>query len=292
MQKLTKQAYKDIEKRNEAKKLQTELLLPKIPKISQSLIKALHKYKMEEECGLKIHASYVEGINFPSSEVQELGNYFEYICTNQLPRDGHTPEPKLLKTGKMSIDYERLTLQKENFINVMKRMNFTIEKTGFSFTNPLYSGIADIIALDNNIKSKVVTNKRIIIDIKTSGLLNDKWNAYGWADESIEEKWDLTIQAIHYKMLAKWEWGIEDIPFYFFVFSNKNEWEYKIFEVIVDEDTKQQHLNNLKNIKVYLDEQMKNGFKAVAEYRRCKECPMSDTCPSYVDIPSVKKVYI
>jgi hypothetical protein len=38
---MTKKAYKDKEKRNDAKKLQTEMDLPKIPKISQSLIKAL-----------------------------------------------------------------------------------------------------------------------------------------------------------------------------------------------------------------------------------------------------------
>ena len=108
--------------------------------------------------------------------------------------------------------------QKENFDRIMKSYNLEIEKTGFAFTNPKYSGIADIIALDNNVKSKDVNKKRVIIDLKTSGLINDKWSPYGWANESIEEKWDLLIQAVHYKMLAKYEWGIEDIPFYFMVF--------------------------------------------------------------------------
>ena len=96
--KLTKKQYKAKEKTTEAKKRQTELALPKIPKLSQSLVKALFNYKNDKECGLKIEASYINGINFPSKEVQELGNYFEYICTNQLPRDGHTPKAKLLKT--------------------------------------------------------------------------------------------------------------------------------------------------------------------------------------------------
>jgi hypothetical protein len=290
--KMTKKAFKDKEKRNEAKKSQTELLLPKIPKLSQSLVKALYKYKLKEECGLRIHASYIDGINFPSTEAQELGNYFEYKATGQLPRDGHTPQPILLKNGNPPIDYARMDIQVENFKTIMKRLNFTIEQTGFAFTNPLYAGITDIIAHDNNIKSRDKNKKRIIIDLKSSGLINDKWSPYGWADESIEEKWDLLIQAIHYKMLAKYEWGIEDIPFYFFVFSTKNEWEYKMFKVNVDADTMQQHYFNLKNIKIFLDETLKSGFVAHPKYNVCRTCPLSMTCKSSVDIPEIQQVFI
>ena len=235
---IPKKAYKEKEKRNNLKKAQAVLDLNNVtPKLSQSLVKELYKYKLKEECGLRVEAKYVtKSVDFPSSEAQELGNYFEFKATGQLPRDGHTPEPILLKTGKPSIDYQRMDAQVENFKRIMKRLNFSVEQTGFTFTNPKYSGIADIIAHDNNIKTKVANKKRIIIDLKTSGLLHDKWSEYGWADESIEEKDGLMIQAIHYKLLAKYEWGIEDIPFYFIIFSSKNDWEYKIFKVKNMED--------------------------------------------------------
>lgn len=290
--KLTKKQYKEKEKRNEAKKLQTELPLPKIPKLSQSLVKSLYNYKIGKECGLKIEASYINGENFPPTEVQELGNYFEYICTGQLPRDGHTPLPKLLKSGKPTTAYSRMDKQKENYERIMKSYNLQVEKTGFVFTNPKYSGIADIIALDKNVKSKDKDKQRIIIDIKTSGLINDKWSPYGWADESIEEKWDLLIQAVHYKMLAKYEWGIEDIPFYFMVFSNKNETECKIFEINVDEPTKFQHYQNLETIKKYLDSCIKEGWKAKPELMRCSVCPLTKTCLEKLEVPTIQKVYV
>lgn len=289
---MTKKAFKEKEKRNEAKKSQTELNLPKIPKLSQSLVKSLYKYKVGEECGLRIKASYIDGISFPSTEAQELGNYFEYVATGQLPRDGHTPKPILLKNGNPSVDYARMDAQVDNFKKLMSRLNFTIEKTGFKFTNPKYDGTADIIAYDNNIKTKDVNKKRIIIDLKTSGLINDKWSPYGWADESIEEKWDLLIQAIHYKMLAKYEWGIEQIPFYFMIFSTRNEWEYKVFKINVDEDTMFQHYNNLKNIKVFLDETLSAGFKPIPKYGVCRECPLANTCKHFVDVPKVQEVHI
>jgi hypothetical protein len=295
MQKIPKQAYKQKEKRNNLKKAQATLELNNVaPKLSQSLVKELYKYKLKEECGLRVEAKYVtKSVEFPSSEVQELGNYFEYKATGQLPRDGHTPEPILLKTGKPSIDYIRMDAQVENFKRVMKRLNFSVEQTGFTFTNPKYSGIADIIAHDDNIKSKDVMKKRIIIDLKTSGLLNDKWNAWGWADESIEEKDELLIQAIHYKLLAKYEWGIEDIPFYFMIFSNKNDWEYKIFKVNVDEATLQQHYNNLLNIKKFLDDTMRNGWIPYPKYAVCRECPLSiSLCNHATDIPKVQEVFI
>jgi hypothetical protein len=283
--KLTKKQFKEKEKRNAAKLLQTELLLPKIPKLSQSLVKTLFKYKLGEECGIRVEQMYIEGVNFPSSDVQELGNYFEYICTNQLPRDGHTPTPKILKTGKPSINYARMDKQKVNFENIMRDYKFTIEKTGFVFTNPKYSGIADIIALNED-------KERVIIDIKTSGLINDKWSPYGWANESIEEKWDLNIQAIHYKMLAKYEWGIEDIPFYFMIFSTKNDVECKIFEIIVDESTKFQHYQNLEKVKHFLDESIKNGWEAKPELMRCSKCELTDSCLYAAVVPDVQKVYI
>ena len=91
---IPKKAHKEKEKRNKAKKAQAILDLNNItPKLSQSLVKELYRYKLKEECGLRVEAKYVtKSVDFPSSETQELGNYFEYKCTGQLPRDGHTPE--------------------------------------------------------------------------------------------------------------------------------------------------------------------------------------------------------
>jgi CRISPR/Cas system-associated exonuclease Cas4 (RecB family) len=291
--KLTKKQFKEkeqrIAKKKEAKKgvKELDMVIPRIPKISQSLIKSLAKYRNDEECGLVLEHIYIKGQWLHSSKAQELGNYFEYICTGGLPRDKHIPEPKLLKTGKPSIEYARMDKQKENFEAMMYEYGFEIEHTGYEFTNPKYSGIADIIAKDVNNKKQ-----RVIVDIKTSGLLNDKWSPYGWADESIEEKWDLLLQAIHYKMLAKYEWGIEDIPFYFFVFSTKNDTDCKAFEIIVDESTRFQHLNNLSNIKTYLDSQLELGFKPKPKYSRCQNCGLADTCLHKVNVPIPQKVFI
>ena len=172
--KLTKKQFKEKEqrlaKKKEAKKgvKELDLVIPRIPKISQSLIKALAKYRNDEECGLVIDHIYIKGQWLPSSKAQELGNYFEYICTGGLPRDKHIPEPKLLKTGKPSIDYARMDKQKENFEAMMYEYGFEIEHTGYEFTNPKYSGIADIIE-ETPLPDAVKDAANLIFDREQSG---------------------------------------------------------------------------------------------------------------------------
>ena len=296
--KLTKAQFKAKEEKLEKKKLLDEkqqklqMDVDTIPKISQSLLKALFKYRQNEMCGLVLEHQYIKGKSLPSTEAQELGNYFEFICTGALPRDKHIPEEKLLKSGKPAIAYERMNKQRENFDRIMQHYGFQIEKIGHSFTNPKYSGIADIIALDTKIKSKDKYKKRVIIDLKTSGLLNDKWSEYGWHSDSIEEKWNLNIQAIQYKILAKFEWGIENIPFYFMVFSNKNEVECKIFEINIDDTTRLQHYQNLERVKKFLDLCIKEGWKAKPDLMRCDVCPMNTGCLYQLEVPTIQKVYV
>jgi hypothetical protein len=295
MQKIPKKAFKEKEKRNELKKAQSVLDLNNVPpKLSPSLVKELYKYKLKEECGLRIESKYVtKSVAFPMSKTQELENYFKHKATIQLPSDGGdigiTNENGI---GFNYAQYINLDSQVDNFKNLMARLNFTIEQTDFAFTNPKYIGITDIIAHDNNIKSKVVMKKRIIIDLKVSELLDDDLNALGWGDDSIAEKDELLLEAIHYKFLAKYEWGIEDIPFYFMVFSSKNHWEYKIFKISVDEVTLEQHFTNLLNIKKFLDDTMRNGWIPYPTLSACRECPLADTCKHFIDVPKIQEVFI
>tara|TARA_R100001440_G_scaffold48206_1_gene68072 strand:+ start:348 stop:1157 length:810 start_codon:yes stop_codon:yes gene_type:complete len=258
---------------------------PRTIKMSQSLMKTLFKYKIKEECGLVLKAKYIDGISFPSTPAQELGNYFEYICTGALPRDGHTPEPALLKSGKPSTPYARMQKQKETFDAIMDTYGLEIKKTGYVFKKSKYSGIADIFAYDKK-------NKRnVIIDIKTSSLLNDKWSDWGWHEDSIEQKDELLIQAVHYKMLYEEEFGEENVPFYFFVFSSQNDWEVKLYEIEVGEDTLHTHKMNLESAVSYFESENKKGWKAYPNYQKCLKCFLNDQCEDSLNVPMPQKVY-
>jgi hypothetical protein len=252
-------------------------------KMSQSLIKILHEYKQGLECGALVKAKYVDGLVTPSTELQELGNYFEYLCTGSLARDGHTPQPTILKNGNLSVGYERMSKQKENFDKIIKHYGFEVLEIDYNFAHDTFSGIADIIALKDG--------KKCIIDIKTTSLIDDKWTDYGWSIESIEQKDKLHIQAVHYKMLAMKEWGVSDVPFYFFVFSNRNEIDFLIYEVQVDEDAFFRHEQNMINGLKFFNKELVNGFKTYPSVKKCNNCPLKDTCKDFTDIPKIETIY-
>ena len=252
-------------------------------KMSQSLIKILHEYKQGLECGALVKAKYIDGLVTPSTELQELGNYFEYLCTGSLARDGHTPQPTILKNGNLSVGYERMTKQKENFDKIIKHYGFEVLEIDYNFAHDTFSGIADIIALKDG--------KKCIIDIKTTSLIDDKWTDYGWSSESIEQKDKLHIQAVHYKMLAMKEWGVSDVPFYFFVFSNRNEIDCLVYEVQVDEDAFFRHEQNMINGLKFFNKELVNGFKTYPSVKKCNNCPLKDTCKDFTDIPKIETIY-
>ena len=252
-------------------------------KMSQSLIKILHEYKQGLECGALVKAKYVDGLVTPSTELQELGNYFEYLCTGSLARDGHTPQPTILKNGNLSVGYERMTKQKENFDKIIKHYGFEVLEIDYNFAHDTFSGIADIIALKDG--------KKCIIDIKTTSLIDDKWTDFGWSSESIEQKDKIHIQAVHYKMLAMKEWGVSDVPFYFFVFSNRNEIDCLVYEVQVDEDAFFRHEQNMINGLKFFNKELVNGFKTYPSVKKCNNCPLKDSCKDFTDIPKIETIY-
>jgi len=59
--------------------------------LTQSLLKDFAEYMYGQQCGLQIEAKYFKGVQFDSSPVQKLGQYFEFIATEALPKNGIPP---------------------------------------------------------------------------------------------------------------------------------------------------------------------------------------------------------
>jgi len=260
-------------------------------KISQSLLKNLYNFKQGTECGIKIKAHYLYGMEYESSDAMDLGNWFEYKATGQLPRNGVEPLPETLKNGDLSVSYRRMMKQLENYHKILEMYQIKILETGYHFNHPIGSGIADIIAEWNG--------QKCIIDIKTTGKIDDKWSEYGWGDEKFEyvdspNTQNLTIQAVQYKLLAREEWGI-DVPFYFFVFSTTDEDAVKIFKVEVDPERIEKHLEQIKTVHNFFNNVFVNKTDeelAFPELKRCKQCPLKPNCKHFVEVPLIKTIQV
>ena len=255
--------------------------------ISQSLLKALTKYAEKKECGLKIEALYIDKVKGTTTPAQALGNWFEYKCTGALPAyHPEVPEPKVLKSGKLSVAYERMLNQVENYKQAITHYKVTDLKDGVSLNWGNITGTADIIAK--------VDGKPSIIDIKTTALFDNKWEEFGWNTEHLagefRPKLNLLLQALHYKWLYKNIYG-EDADFYFWVFSTTNQNDFKIIKVNIEDELYEEHANDIRAALNFLMHNIKTGFRAIPEISRCAKCFLSESCTSKIEVPVVSEVW-
>ena len=258
--------------------------------ISQSFLKEFNKYKLGETCGLQVKAKYIDN-NYPriSSEVMELGNFFEFMATGSLPRDGHIPVAGVVykNTAKQRLDdkYQRAMDSAVFFKKIVEFYGIEIKETGKVITQDGMTGILDIYAEWNGRVS--------IIDTKYSGLLYDRWNEMGWDIDSLPEKHNLMLQPVQYKILMSLELGIpvEEIDFYFFVFSSTNSNDAKIIKVVNDEATIEQHHLAIKFVKRELAKPIDIIFKAKPELLRCLDCALNQECAFRIEVPPIQEIY-
>lgn len=261
-----------------------------LPKISQSLIKNYVDYMNEKECGLFFKANYIDKdpeAQKEPSDAMKIGIYFEYLCTGALPRNGVAPEPDMVYKGKanekLSAPYERAVESATLFKNIIKHYGIIIKEVGLKLEHSGMNGIIDILADWNGTD--------VIIDLKYSGLIDDKWNEMGWDLESLHMKDSLMIQGVHYKILAEKCLGIKDIPFYYFVFSASDPTNIKIIKQEVDESKIASHLVAVQNISQKLMSNLQYGFVPYPSMQRCAKCPIAHKCESKVDYPLIDEVF-
>lgn len=259
----------------------------KLPKISQSLIKGYVDYLNEKECGVFFKANYIDkdpDAQREPSDAMRSGIYFEYLCTGALPKNGQIPEPDVVYKGKpnekMSAPFERATESAKIFKSIIEHYGIKILNVGLSLSDGEINGVVDIHAEWDG--------REVFIDLKYSGLIDDKWNEMGWELDSLPQKDSLMIQGVHYKLLAKKCLGIEDIPFYYFVFSSTDPMNVKIILQEVDETKSQNHIVAINNV---IGKLQNDRFVARPTMQRCSKCPLNHKCEYKVDFPLVDTIY-
>ena len=262
------------------------------PNLSQSLLKDYLDYYDEnvKSCGLAIRKRHFEKIPTPQSEVQKLGTYFEYIATGYCHDQNNPPQPKISYKGTsreaLAVDYDRANKSAELYKEIIKKHGIQIIKYGEYMNYDGSSGISDIRAKWNG--------EECIIDLKFTALFDDKFNDYGWHTESLVYKSKLLLQPIHYKYLIKKIHGIENIPFYFFIFSSKDSEKVKIIKTTIQEEHVNLHEEiTVDKMKRYINYHYNNpeSLEARPNYIRCKDCPFHDGCDKRADVPLIEEIY-
>jgi hypothetical protein len=250
-------------------------------KISQSMMKSYVDYLTKKECGLLFKAKYIDKTvdSIPSAAMKQ-GIYFEYLATNALPRNNIVPEPELTSKGTLSSDYIRIKQAAEFFKQIIRHYKIKIHKVGYVLSTNDMTGIIDIWAEWDN--------QFCIIDLKYTGFIDNKWDDLGWDTDSLPMKDSLMIQGLHYKLLVKEALGLDDVPFYYFIFNSKDPTDMKIIKQVVDPDKFDSHKQNVIKVKNKLAD---TYYRALPAYRKCKDCPLKETCKEKYEFPEVTEVY-
>ena len=210
--------------------------------INQSLVKDLVKYQNNDLCGLVFSNKWILNQFGGGTKSNNLGHYFEYLCTGALAKgEVEAPTPEYNKKGELSTDFEIARKQSIFFKELISKYGIELISAGDKvLADEKWIGTLDIEAKWESI-SKYMDfefgednpDKRVIIDLKYSGLIDDKWNEFGWHTDTLAKKQGTMLQAKHYKFLFWKKYGFNP-PFLFFVFDTKEVGKVKIVNVDID----------------------------------------------------------
>ena len=247
--------------------------------ISQSNIKKMLEYN-SGACGKVVEAQIRGTFPFVGSIYMDLGNYFEYLLTGQVPRDGKIPEPVLAKTGATKGEplkvYKTAEMQAARGKKMLEDMGVEIIATGEVIEKLDYKGIIDIRAN--------YQGREVIIDVKYAGQMGDRWAPMGW-------QWS-PVQVDHHAIQARHYHIITGLPFYYFVCAQEEGGDIKFFEVEFSEpglDVQYNLINDYRNFEelIYLV-----GLEARPEFNRCKGCQLKNECEFKSEVTEPIKVQL
>lgn len=262
--------------------------------INQSLVKDLVKYQNGELCGLIFMNKWILNQFDGGTKSNTLGHYFEYLCTGALAK-GETEPPKAeyTKKGELSSDFQLAKQQSVFFHELINKFGIKLISAGDKvLADNKWIGTLDILAEWKSFGDYVeydFTNNpehKVIIDLKYSGLLEDKWNQYGWHYDTLAKKQGTMLQAKHYKFLFWKKYGFNP-PFLFFVFDTKEVGKVKVINVEIEDWELEQHEIFLEKAKRYFEIQLEKGFEPRPKYESCAKCKYSVWCQFKVTTPSV-----
>jgi len=281
-------------------------------KISQSFIKSFRDYKNGDECGLLIKHQYADGKLLDRySHDMALGSYFEYVLTGALPKNGKIPLAEYTVTGQkkspadrkisdMTTHYQRAHWNAgvvRNYLQIDLGLEFVhigkrLTKGRFEGTLDLICRVTKSITFEDGTEWKV--GDMIVIDIKYSGLLHNRWEKHGWMWSDIQKEYHGT-QAMQYNFVS-------ELPFYFLVVGNSNNeipnyrgggfepTEIKFMFVPITEEMTARHIRQANALAKELEVDKEIGFVARPDFIRCGKCPLFEGCDRKHTYPHPKSV--
>lgn len=275
-----------------------------IKNITQSFMKDMEDYLNGDLCGNIIQERWVNDVLIDlDSDAAELGCYFEYRLTllitgkGSLPKNGKIPEAQWYQSGKkMLSDYERCHVNVDRVIAYLDKMGLKIIEAGVKRLVDNFEGTIDLICectkdvvFEDGSTWKI--GDIIVIDLKYSGLIEDKWNRLGWG--GMQKDGPHIQKYYHGKQAVQYYYVSGGLPFYFLVVSSTNENDILLLCVPAAYQMLESHISHGNWL--YREFEFiasTTGFEARPSISGCNKCPIKENCADKHVFPHPKTVIL
>lgn len=238
--------------------------------LSASTIKAFDQHETNKYCGKRFKAVKIDKTHEElTGDAARLGQYFESIVNGLKNRPADTTQK-----GELTAPYKKAVQAaektRERIVNIFgdspTTFDVNLEKDG-------NKAIFDIL----------IPDKHIIIDLKYSGLLGNKWEEFGWHPSTIGNSSHMT-QAKFYIWFYYQIYGV--IPsFFYYVQSSTDSDNFQVFSIKADEAFVNSY--NPYYYREMIDYKLStNGFVAEPVYDQCLHCPLNNECKEKAVFPT------
>jgi hypothetical protein len=249
-------------------------------KISQSMIKEWDSHVAGESCGSVFVARYIDRTwdrTWGDSDSKALGRYFEFILTDVRPNGYDSdPEPVWMKSAtdkdreslnraKMMAPYRLAHDNADRIKLLLAASGISIERSQIHLTKGILEGNIDAEAIYTSHRGG--RKRKVNIDIKYSGLMDDKWSKFGWQWTDIQTAYN-GIQAAQYQSL-------NGRPVMFLVVSSSNTEDVALFEMRFTRKQLREHLKRAEQIAENIDMMNEIGWQNYPELKKCSRCPLT-----------------
>lgn len=259
-------------------------------RISKTLLLSWEDYIAGKECGIYFREVILyKRYKSKKTPAMHKGQRFEYLAIGTKP-GGEIPGEILTDSGNVSKTEEaRVRIHAQKFKDTLEHYGITMEQTDkkmeIEFENYTMVFILDYLGFWKN-------GRRLVGDLKYSGLLYNKWEETGWDANKLPYRPHLMTQPILYMYaLNLMEGTIPD--FLFHVHSSSNDIEFELYEI---------NLNNPGDTFTYLEDRIESCIDGIARsedygytprpgVKKCLDCPVLE-CKFRMKIPEINGVFI
>lgn len=263
--------------------------------ISQSLVKDRRKVLRGELCPRIFRSKWIDrDWKDEPSEAMRAGQCFEYWATGQKNYHDEIPQPDVVYAGKpnqkLASAFEKAYIQAERFKEYCEEIGITDIVSG---RRAISGDLRATIDIEANLKGVPV-----VIDLKYSGLIGNKWEELGWYEEvnfmSKRTEISFTPEQAEYHGIQVWfNTELTGKPFYFWIFSSGKDEDSRLVEVTLAPETRERFANEVNQTREWLESELsrgERGFFPRPKLTECRTCPLP--CFMRAKAPYVEQITI